>query len=293
MVAWVGADAENEGLLCWDGEEAQEQMGFRARRLAGPMAEHVECVWVCSNAPGPWRLERVLPPGRAQLIVNLREDQTRSYRGERMEVGPGTVVSGIGTRYEIIDSAEQEEVAGVVFRPGGTLAFFGLPADLMSETGMAVEDLWGAGAVRRLRERLLESRDAGQRLAVLEEELRLAWTGRGLHPAVAYALRQFQATPSLVRVGGVAKASGLSQKRLGERFQREVGISPKRYCRLLRFQQAVGQAHGAARPDWSAVAADCGFSDQAHLIHEFQAFAGLTPGEYEARRTAFQNHVGN
>ncbi len=267
-------------------------MDFESRRPGRELAEFVECVWVCSNAPGPWRLERVLPSGRAQLVVNLKEDETRSYVGERVERGPGTVVSGMGTRFEVIDSAEQEEVAGVVFRPGGTLAFFGVPADLLGAAGVAVEDLWGARAVGRLRARLLEAEGAERRLAVLEEELRLAWVDRGLHPAVAYSLRQFRETPSMVRVGAVAEAVGLSQKRFGERFQREVGISPKRYCRLLRFQQAVGQAHGAARPDWSAVAADCGFFDQAHLIHEFQAFAGVTPWEYEARRTAFQNHVG-
>lgn len=266
-------------------------MGFEARGLAGPLAEYVECVWVCSNAPGPWRLERVLPSGRAQLVVNLKEDETRSYFGDRVERLPGTVVSGIGTRFEVIDSAEQEEVAGVVFRPGGTLGFFGVPAPLLRDVSVPVEALWGVGAVRRLRERLLEAVGGAARLTVLEEELLTVWAGRALHPAVRYALRQFGADPGMARIGEVAEAAGLSQRRFGERFREEVGVSPKRYCRLLRFQQAVGQAHGTARPDWSQVALDCGYFDQAHFIHDFQAFSGLTPGSYEQRRTAFANHV--
>ena len=122
-------------------------MGFEARRLAGPMAEFVECVWVCSNAPGRWRLERVLPSGRAQMVVNLKENETRSYVGERVERLPGTVVSGIGTRFEVIDTAEQETVAEVLFRPGGTMGFFGVPAPLLRDVSVPVEALWGAGAV--------------------------------------------------------------------------------------------------------------------------------------------------
>ncbi len=267
-------------------------MGFIARQLVGPMAEFVESVWVCSNAPGPWRLERVLPSGRAQMVVNLKEDETRSYLGERVERLPGTVVSGIGTRFEVIDSAEQEEVAGVVFRPGGTLGFFGVPAPLLGDVSVPVEALWGVRAVDRLRDRLLAAEGGAARLTVLEEELRGVWAGRALHPAVGFALREFGADPGMARIGEVAEAAGLSQRRFGERFRDEVGVSPKRYCRLLRFQQAVAQAHGAARPDWSQVALECGYFDQAHFIHDFQAFSGITPGAYKERRTAFANHVG-
>jgi AraC-like DNA-binding protein len=71
----------------------------------------------------------------------------------------------------------------------------------------------------------------------------------------------------------------------------QVGISPKRYCRIRRFQQALTRT-GRGRPvDWSQVALDCGYYDQAHFIHEFRSFSGLTPTGYQASQTAFQNDV--
>ena len=83
----------------------------------------------------------------------------------------------------------------------------------------------------------------------------------------------------------------LSPKRFIERFRTQVGVTPKRFCRILRFQHAVTQAHRTAGIDWADVALACGYFDQPHLIHDFRAFAGMTPSAYETSRTAFQNHV--
>lgn len=82
----------------------------------------------------------------------------------------------------------------------------------------------------------------------------------------------------------------MSSKRFIERFKEDVGVTPKRYCRIRRFQQAVTLAHQQPE-DWSQVALDCGYFDQAHFIHDFRSFSGVTPTGYEANRTPFQNHV--
>ena len=84
---------------------------------------------------------------------------------------------------------------------------------------------------------------------------------------------------------------GLSAKRFIERFKSDVGLTPKRYCRIRRFQRAVTLVHQGSEIDWAAVALDCGYFDQAHFIHDFKSFAGLTPTSYQAARTSFQNHV--
>ena len=83
----------------------------------------------------------------------------------------------------------------------------------------------------------------------------------------------------------------MSAKRFIERFKAEVGVSPKHYCRIRRFQRTVTRAHRGQIVDWPQVALECGYYDQAHFIHEFRSFAGLTPTGYQGSRTAFQNHV--
>lgn len=267
---------------------------FRQRRPAPPLDRFVDAVWVCRNAPSPRRLERVLPSGTPQLIVNLMEDQTRIYRpvpgGLACDASPGSVI-GLATRHQIIDTDEQSYVAGVVFHPGGTLPFAALPAEALRDADVPLDTIWGSGAVARLRARLIEAATPDAALDVLEQTLLGVWRDRTPHPAVAFALAEFRARPLVTRIAAVTGAVGLSSRCFTQRFKAEVGVSPKRYCRLLRFQRMLAAARAPGTFNWGDLALACGYYDQAHFIHEFRAFSGLTPTAYAALRTRFQNHV--
>jgi AraC-like DNA-binding protein len=269
-------------------------MLFRHRRPRPPLDRFVESIWVFRSDPRAHPLERVLPTGAPQLIVNLKEDQTRVYdpaRPERCETTSGSILCGVQSRYQIIDTSEQEYVAGVAFKPGGTVPFLRSPAHEMSDADTPLDALWGRRRTALLREQLLEADTPEAQLDALEGVLRETWVPPGLHPAVAHALMAFDRAPATTSIAAVTDTIGLSAKRFIERFKLEVGVTPKRYCRIRRFQRAVTMANGGRRVDWTAVALDAGFFDQAHFIHDFRAFAGLTPTAYQAARTSFQNHV--
>jgi AraC-like DNA-binding protein len=265
------------------------------KRPPPPLDAFVETIWLCRNEPRSRVLERVLPSAASQLIVNLAEDATRLYQDTASvlacQVFSGTVLSGIGTRYQIIDTDEQAHVAGVVFHPGGTLAFVGAPASELSNADVEAENLWGRGVANRIRERLLAATNPTEALREMEVCLLEIWRERVCHPAVAFALDTFRASPTVSRVQDITDAISLSPKRFIEKFEAQVGLTPKRYCRLLRFQQAVAKAHRATPLDWAELALDCGYFDQAHFIHEFREFSGITPSVYAARTTDFHNHV--
>jgi AraC-like DNA-binding protein len=271
-------------------------MLYLTRRPAAPLDRAIGHLWYCRNAAGPRTLERVLPNCGAQLLVNLQEDQTRIYtlgRAGRPEcqATSGSILSGIATRYQIIDTAEQEHVVGVTFRPGGTLPFFPGPAHHLQDLDVPLDALWGAAETARLREELLAASDPDAALDALEGALVRAWRLRAVHPAVTFAVGDFRRHADVARVGAVIGRVGMSARRFAERFEAEVGVTPKRYCRLLRFQRALRQAHAAQPLSWTDVALTSGYYDQAHFIRDFQAFSGLTPTAYHAARTAFQNHV--
>ena len=116
---------------------------------------------------------------------------------------------------------------------------------------------------------------------------------RGLRTdlAITQALRAFDRIPEVPRIDAVARALDLSPRRFGARFAAEVGLSPKRYCRVRRFQTLLQRVHGTAAPDWAGLAADCGFADQPHLVREFRAYAGISPTAWLRRQTTYANHV--
>ncbi len=269
-------------------------MLFVRRVPAPPLNGFVACLWYCENRPQPHALERVLPSGSAQLIVNLKENQTRLYRPESgfaCEItSSGSILSGVQSRYSVIDTAETECVAGVSFHPGGTVPFFAVPAHELRDAAIPLDLLWCDHAVS-LREQMLEARDAQTRLDILERTLAEVFCPCDLHPAVTFALATFARHDHTAAVSAVADQTGLSPKRFIERFKSAVGVAPKHYCRILRFQRALARSDRGGRVDWTRIALDCGYFDQAHFIHDFRDFSGITPTSYEADRTDFRAHV--
>ena len=182
-------------------------------------------------------------------------------------------------------------LAGVAFKPGGTVPFMRQPAHETSDADIPLDMLWGRCRTAVLRERLLESSSPDATLDALEAALEDAWSPPGLHPAVTFALAAFDRVPTTKSIAAVTDTIGLSAKLFIERFKIEVGMTPKRYCRIRRLQRALRMTNRGRHVDWTRVALDSGYFDQAHFIHDFRSFAGVTPTAYQSARTSFQNHV--
>jgi AraC-like DNA-binding protein len=140
-----------------------------------------------------------------------------------------------------------------------------------------------------MREELTELPSPEERLDAFERMLaaRLP-TVRGLHPAVAHALQQFDATKT---VHEVVTESGYSHRRFIALFSRAVGLTPKMYSRVLRFQRVLDRAGHAGPISLVDMAVASGYSDQSHFNREFREFTGVTPTEYRAASPVAPHHV--
>lgn len=259
-----------------------------------PLADFVALFWVYEGYQQPHEKERLLPDGSMELVINLRENRTRVYDRrdiEKIETLAGSLIVGAHSEFFVIDTAEQNTVIGVHFKPGGAFPFFDPPATELRNSLLSLDALWGAQA-GELRERLLEAGTPQAMFHVLEEVL-LAKAAQRLerHPAVAFALREFHGVPHTRTIAEVTGQIGLSPKRFIQVFGDEVGLTPKLFCRVRRFQKVLRLIGKGARVDWAGVATDCGYFDQAHFIHDFRAFSGLNPSTYLAQRTEHLNHV--
>jgi AraC-like DNA-binding protein len=263
-------------------------VAFTVRPPAPALAPFVAHVWHCESDLAHAR-ERVLPQGTMQLLVNLAEDELRWYDGPgnatRYTLG-GAAMCGPFARHLAIDTAEQRAICGVSFRPGGAAAFLAMPADELRDRHVELAALWGTDG-RVLREQLLEARGPHAVLRTLEAALLRRLAIAAPDGAVAFALRELDAG---AQVGAVTDRLGLSPARFIQKFRATVGLTPKRYARVRRFNRVLETvAHGGAI-DWARVAADCGYADQAHLIHEFRAFSGLSPTAYQPRSPVDLRH---
>jgi len=246
---------------------------------AWPLREFIDRFWFCSDTPSHVR-ERILPSGTVEMVFNLAQDEIRIDDLARPKCPrrySGAVVSGTYREFFVIDPLQHASILGIHFRPGGAAAFLAMPVRELAGRHVELETLWGPQA-NELRERLCAAATPARRFALLEE----AFLARLQHPserhrAVAIALDAFDRTAGNVGVHDVARRIGLSHRRFIERFADEVGLTPKLYCRILRFQQARDIASRSSPVDWAAVATACGYFDQSHLIRDFREFAGFSP----------------
>ena len=266
------------------------------RRLPRPaLRPFIQSLWAMDEtgeptAPGS-RREHVAPTGSMHLVFRLSDDPLRLYESDADVDGrllSTAVVGGARTRFYIRDVSQPLHSVGAQLRPGSALLLFGAPADALAERHTALEDLWGT-RVSAMRDRLGEAGSLEQSLNAFEDLLaeRLPLV-HGLHPAVAQALERLVGA---TRVHDVVKQSGYSHRRFVELFVRAVGLTPKAYSRVQRFQRALRRAAAPDLESWIDIAADEGYSDQSHFNREFRACVGVTPTEYRNLAPRSRHHV--
>ena len=261
---------------------------------APPLSQFVDCFWYGEGAPQTHAMERLMPTGEACIILNLRDDPLRLYGCDdldRCETYGTAMLSGARTEPFVIDNQQQDRVFGIQFRAGGAFPFFRVPAGETSDLAAPLDTFWRSGA-NEFRERLLAA-DTVESMFKIAESVMLAQAARTLHlhRAVNFTLRHFYNFPNTGTIADIADRVGLSQRRLIEVFREQVGLTPKAFSRVRRFQSVLQSVHGTAEVDWSQIALASGYYDQAHFIHDFRSFSGLTPRQYWESKTLHLNHV--
>jgi AraC-like DNA-binding protein len=210
------------------------------------------------------------------LQIDVYDDELRWYQQNDVHVLGGIALGGVQTRPFGID-AWQPRLVRVLFRPGGTVPFFPIAPAELADTQVTPVDRW------HLREQLAAAGNPSDLFDRLGRILTAAVGERTSHPVVARALAV--ASSGDLTVAALAGLVDVSPKRLIRLFTADVGIPPKRYLRLVRFERLLSSVTPGAAVDWGRSAAAFGYFDQSHLIRDFHDFAGTTPNGFLARLT--------
>lgn len=163
----------------------------------------------------------------------------------------------------------------------GTRALFGVPAGELAGDTVDLAALLGR-RTGPLLECLAEPVTWEERFARLDHALSgLAGDDEGVRPEVGHAWDRLVATGGTLRIADLAREVGWSRRHLAEQLRRETGLAPKAAARVIRFERACDRLRFTPDP-LAAVAADCGYVDQAHLCRDFRDLAGRTATSWRA-----------
>ncbi|RPI94300.1 MAG: AraC family transcriptional regulator [Chloroflexi bacterium] len=194
------------------------------------------------------------------------------------------VVSGQATKPTVaVVNLGNETGLGVKLRPGAFPALFGLPAHELTDRVTPLEEILGKTA-NDLNEQITGAPNSSAQVGRFERTfVRFAQRHREnshlIERQAATILRQL----STMQVSNLAERLGYSSRHFQRKINDYVGLSPRLYKRIVRFEKALELIQRSARRgnmDWSALAVICGYTDQAHFIRDFRQFAGQTPVAY-------------
>jgi len=251
-----------------------------------PLNEFIDNFWLIEGGQAR-RLEKILPCGTSELVVNLKNDEIHIHdpqQPERYRRFSGAVFSGTYSQSFICNGLQHEAIMGVHFKAGGAFPFLNTEASELTNEHANLADLWGGSGVE-LRERLCTAATPQQRFRLMESVLKrrlLCHTRDQAQMNVALKMFAMGGNGALVRA--VSRELGFSQRRFIQVFSSHVGLTPKMFCRILRFQRARVSAERLKAPDWAELAVACGYFDQSHLIKDFKEFSGSTPYVYSVQQ---------
>jgi AraC-like DNA-binding protein len=266
-----------------------------SRRPIAPLAAFVDTLWASERGALPHARELNLPTGCADIVIPLLDAQaiTRFTDADDLEGARfhGGVIQGAQDRANQRATDGASAVVGVHFKPGGAAAFFGGALPELRNRTVLLGDVWGASA-QVLRQDLQAAHGPHARLLRLEAYL----VARLQHAApadamVLAALHTLAQQPAAAAIEPLQRASGCGPTQFIARFERAVGLTPKRYARVLRFHALIERLARETPRDWAQHAVEAGYSDQSHLIHEFRRLTGITPAAYRAVAPDHPTHM--
>ena len=215
---------------------------------------------------------KVLPAVSPTLCVHYR-----AAAGSNQRVNPGNCrqrVTGVQTGAITVRPTGPIGATIVHLKPEAACRFMRGQMDEFTDANVGLSDLFSATEVALLEEMLAETTNAAERAKCVQDFLVCRLCSRAPDAVVHQAVVELRRTPN-ISVQRVASRFEISERQLSRRFHAMVGTSPKQFARVARFGNVLAARRWGC--GWAEIAHACGFTDQAHMIHDFQCMAGQSP----------------
>jgi len=269
-------------------------MIFRTHIPRFPLDQFVAIFVYFDDVCMPHNFDRFLPNGDTEILIDFHDAPQFIYDNaslKEIQACNRVWASGLRTEPITIPAGNKSEMMVISFKKGMAAPFFPFPMAEIADSVVDADLVWGTD-FGLLREQLLETKDIDQRFQIVEDFLIHEFQSQmAINPCVAFAIGEMTERPDAISIARMNTKIGYSQKHFTEMFRRQVGVTPKSYLKIMRFQKAVRTIDATDNIDWGHISLECGFYDQSHFINDFKHFAGFTPEQYAKIQTNYQNYL--
>lgn len=258
-------------------------MIFRFFQPSGILAPYIKLYWYLEIGAHEKLLQpqRVVPNGYVELTFHF-SDRLKNIEGGATKMQPGVGLCGQKTSYFDVLPSGKTEMLSVQFYPHSATLFFDFPIHEIANLSISLDDALGSDA-RHLEEQLHDLSTIEERLAHIQGFLAGQLMKRQKFyqwKRIRHNIRQIDMTRGMLTINNLANAACLSRKQHEREFKKMVGLSPKQYLKVIRFQHTLFAHQQFPEESLTELAHRCGYFDQAHMINDFKQLSGLTTGQY-------------
>lgn len=254
--------------------------------------QYVQIIVYSEYAP-EHEIDRLIPDGTVNLIIELGETAQYIYDNHdlsKKSQHTGAWVSGMQTNYISISSSNKGMMV-IQFHPAGAHSVLHLPVKELNNLVVDARLILG-DCIYELREQMMEQPNVSNKIQLIENWLISRLKNQTIPESVVqYAVEQTLLNPSEMNIRQITEKIGYSHRHFVQLFNKFVGISPKQYQRIVRFNKVLESISNGEMISWAQLSLDCGYYDQAHFIKEFKNFSGLNPKEYLVEKGEFLNYI--
>lgn len=224
--------------------------------------------------------EPVLPNGCVEIIFDFRDRFVTYHSGCVAETQPRSIVAGQLTSRLVIGPSGETDMFGVRLRSESAFSLLGISMFEIRDQIVDLHDVLGA-VEDELFEKLAVANGFNERIEVFEKYL-FTFNVRPVSAELSGCISALRMTNGAKQISHCAGDMQWSERRLERTFNEQIGLSPKLFARIIRFQSLLANA---AKDNLTLLdnAFAAGYYDQSHMIRDFRNFAGVTPMEYFGR----------
>jgi AraC-like DNA-binding protein len=241
---------------------------------------YVQCYWVLEHFANPHgTTERILPDGTTELLFHFGHLYKQLING-KIQTQPRSFFYGQLQHFIEVQPAGSTGIIGVRFKPHGFSAFTSLQASELTHQKIHVSTLFGAKG-NQLEEQIYSATSNQERISLLRhfliQQLKPIPAQNAL---LTHSIELIQRSAGQLSIGTIAQECSIGYKAMERLYQSKVGLSPKQYARIIRFQSLFKHYSSSSVNNFTELAYAAGYYDQAHFIRDFKHFSGVSPATY-------------
>lgn len=256
-------------------------MGYKVQFPSPALAPYIKQYWAMEGniGRGSEHIQRIVPNGFAELIFYFGD---LPLNIDRPESQPSrSVINGQQSDFYDLKVTGALELLSITFTPQGTRLFFNMPISEIYNMNLPLRIIAGPVA-DQLEESLYQAKDFTARIGIIEKYfIKMLGLGQEYEfKRISHSIGLINQCRGGAAVADLAGRACLGRKQYDRTFSSFVGITPKQFLRVVRFQYAISVRQKNPAASLTSIAYSSGYSDQSHMVREFKSFSGLTPGRY-------------